>query len=54
MALLRRGNKLTQRYDAAAMQMIPGVDLALRRTPEILSDGTYLILTSPNSAAGEC
>ncbi len=30
----------------AAMQMIPGVDLALCRTPEILADAAYLILTS--------
>ena len=30
----------------AAMQMSPGVDLALCRTPEILSDAAHLILTS--------
>ncbi len=30
----------------AAMQMIPGVDLALCRKPEILADAAYLILTS--------
>jgi citronellol/citronellal dehydrogenase len=30
----------------AALQMIPGVDLALCRTPEILSDAAYLVLTS--------
>jgi len=30
----------------AALQMIPGVDLARCRTPEILSDAAYLILTS--------
>jgi citronellol/citronellal dehydrogenase len=30
----------------AALQMIPGVDLALCRKPEILSDAAYFILTS--------
>jgi len=30
----------------AALQMIPGVDPSLCRTPEILSDAAYLILTS--------
>jgi citronellol/citronellal dehydrogenase len=30
----------------AALQMIPGVDLGKCRTPEILSDAAYLILTS--------
>jgi citronellol/citronellal dehydrogenase len=30
----------------AAMQMIPGVDLALCRKPEILSDAAWLILTN--------
>ena len=30
----------------AAMQMIPGIDLALCRKPEILADAAYLILTS--------
>ena len=30
----------------AALQMIPGVDLALCRTPEILADAAYIILTS--------
>ena len=30
----------------AAMQMIPGVDLALCRKPEILADAAWLILTS--------
>ncbi len=30
----------------AALQMIPGVDIARCRTPEILSDAAYLILTS--------
>jgi citronellol/citronellal dehydrogenase len=30
----------------AALQMIPGVDLAKCRTPEILADAAYLILTS--------
>ena len=36
----------------AAMQMIPGVDVALCRTPEILSDAAYLILTSASSNTG--
>ncbi len=36
----------------AAMQMIPGVDLAACRTPEILADAAYLILTSPSSHTG--
>jgi len=36
----------------AAMQMIPGVDLALCRTPEILADAAYLILTGPSSNTG--
>jgi citronellol/citronellal dehydrogenase len=30
----------------AALQMIPGVDLALCRKPEILSDAAHIILTS--------
>jgi citronellol/citronellal dehydrogenase len=30
----------------AALQMIPGVDTALCRTPEILADAAYIILTS--------
>ena len=30
----------------AALQMIPGVDVARCRTPEILADAAYLILTS--------
>jgi len=30
----------------AALQMIPGVDLGKCRTPEILSDAAYLVLTS--------
>ena len=30
----------------AALQMIPGVDIAKCRTPEILADAAYLILTS--------
>jgi citronellol/citronellal dehydrogenase len=30
----------------AALQMIPGVDIARCRTPEILADAAYLILTS--------
>ena len=36
----------------AAMQMIPGVDIALCRKPEILSDAAYLILTGPTSVTG--
>jgi citronellol/citronellal dehydrogenase len=36
----------------AAMQMIPGVDLALCRTPEILADAAYLILTGSNTNTG--
>jgi citronellol/citronellal dehydrogenase len=36
----------------AALQMIPGVDLARCRTPEILSDAAYFILTSPASMTG--
>ncbi len=31
----------------AALQMIPGVDIARCRTPAILADAAYLILTSP-------
>jgi citronellol/citronellal dehydrogenase len=34
----------------AALQMIPGVDLARCRTPEILADAAYLILTSDAKA----
>ena len=30
----------------AALQMIPGVDISKCRTPEILADAAYLILTS--------
>ena len=33
----------------AALQMIPGVDLALCRKPEILSDAAWLILTNANT-----
>src|SRR6187402_1386369 len=36
----------------AALQMIPGVDTDLCRTPEILSDAAYFILTSPSSNTG--
>ena len=36
----------------AAMQMIPGVDVALCRKPEFLSDAAYLILTSASSNTG--
>jgi citronellol/citronellal dehydrogenase len=34
----------------AALQMIPGVDLAKCRKPEILADAAYLILTSDAQA----
>ena len=34
----------------AALQMIPGIDIARCRTPEILSDAAYLILTSDAKA----
>ena len=34
----------------AALQMIPGVDLAKCRTPQILADAAYLILTSDAKA----
>ena len=36
----------------AALQMIPGVDVSLCRTPEILSDAAYLILTGDSSNTG--
>jgi len=37
----------------AALQMIPGVDVARCRTPEILADAAYLILTSdPKATTG--
>jgi citronellol/citronellal dehydrogenase len=36
----------------AAMQMIPGVDVALCRKPEILSDAAWLVLTSASSNTG--
>ena len=36
----------------AALQMIPGVDVNLCRTPEILSDAAYFILTSPSGNTG--
>ena len=36
----------------AALQMIPGVDLKLCRTPEILSDAAYLVLTSASANSG--
>jgi citronellol/citronellal dehydrogenase len=36
----------------AAMQMIPGVDVALCRRPEILSDAAWLILNSASSNTG--
>ena len=34
----------------AALQMIPGIDVARCRTPEILADAAYFILTSDASA----
>lgn len=37
--------------DTAALQMIPGVDTAACRTPEILADSAYIIL---NRSAKEC
>jgi citronellol/citronellal dehydrogenase len=36
----------------AAMQMIPGVDIALCRTPEIMADAAYLILTGESGDTG--
>jgi citronellol/citronellal dehydrogenase len=36
----------------SAMQMIPGIDIALCRKPEILADAAYLILTGPSSETG--
>ena len=36
----------------AALQMIPGVDTDMCRTPEILSDAAYFILTSPSATTG--
>ncbi|MFZ2309868.1 MAG: NAD(P)-dependent oxidoreductase [Rhodoferax sp.] len=36
----------------AAMQMIPGVDLALCRTPEIMADAAYCVLTSSSFETG--
>lgn len=36
----------------AALQMIPGVDLKACRTPEILADAAYLVLTSDARADG--
>jgi citronellol/citronellal dehydrogenase len=36
----------------AAMQMIPGVDLALCRTPEIMADAAYCILTEAQFNTG--
>ena len=37
--------------DTAALAMIPGIDLATCRTPEILSDAAYIIL---NRSSAEC
>ena len=36
----------------AAMQMIPGVDLALCRTPEIMADAAYCVLTQAQFDTG--
>ncbi|MES3000920.1 MAG: NAD(P)-dependent oxidoreductase [Pseudomonadota bacterium] len=36
----------------AALQMIPGVDVNMCRTPEILSDAAYFILTSASTNTG--
>jgi len=36
----------------AALQMIPGIDLARCRKPEILADAAYLVLTSDSSQTG--
>ena len=36
----------------AALQMIPGVDTNMCRTPEILADAAYLILTSASTNTG--
>ena len=35
--------------DTAALQMIPGVDTAACRTPEILADAAYIILNRPSA-----
>jgi citronellol/citronellal dehydrogenase len=37
--------------DTAALQMIPGIDTAACRKPEILADAAHVILNRP---AGEC
>jgi citronellol/citronellal dehydrogenase len=34
--------------DTAALQMIPGIDTAACRTPEILADAAYVILNRPS------
>jgi citronellol/citronellal dehydrogenase len=36
----------------AALQMIPGIDLARCRKPEILADAAYFVLTSDSSHTG--
>ncbi|TXH89937.1 MAG: NAD(P)-dependent oxidoreductase [Rhodoferax sp.] len=36
----------------AAMQMIPGVDVALCRKPEIMADAAWYILTQPSTETG--
>ena len=35
--------------DTAALQMIPGIDTAACRTPEILADAAYIILNRPSN-----
>ena len=37
--------------DTAALQMIPGIDTAACRTPEILADAAYVILNRPSKEA---
>jgi citronellol/citronellal dehydrogenase len=37
----------------AALQMIPGVDIARCRTPAILADAAWYILTGPSSTTGQ-
>ena len=37
--------------DTAALAMIPGIDTAACRTPEILADAAYIILNRPSSEA---
>ena len=37
--------------DTAALQMIPGIDTAACRTPEILADAAYVVLNKPSREA---